>query len=340
MKTSKLLLFALGFAFSANLFAVDLSVKTKTENSIELSIKGDNKTRSIVTIREESQKPVAPEFGAANKYNPTVDFKSSDKQSFVIYDASKSEEIKINALKPEKKYVISAYTKDSKTPKETTIATFAVEPKKQTSGLAFKDVTDSQIGVLWLQGDGKNRMLCVTTSGTPAVPEDGKVYKSGKVGDNTCKIGNSNTYVVFNSAEKSAKEFLIKDLKYGKYTIQMFDYNGKDESVNYNTNSAKNNPRIKSTLLPPPLALDASEVKDGGFTANWKEMKDIAFYEFDLSTESDFSNFVDVYQSADVGNLNKFEITELKSGTYYYRLRAVTEDARSMYSNVIKVEIK
>jgi hypothetical protein len=343
MKTSKLLLFVLILSFYAKVYSADIFVKSKTENTMELSVKGDNKTRSIVSIRESSEILITPDFSKAYKNSAVIDLKkaAANKNNFIAYDANKSEEIKIISLKAETKYIVSIFDADSKKSKDIEVYTLAVMPKKQTSGLAFKEVTESQIGVLWLNGDGKERMICITGEGTPAKPENGKMYKSGKFGDNACKIENSNTYVVFNTAEtKTKNQFLIKGLDFAKYTIQMFEYNGKGESTNYLTDNAKNNPRIKHTLIPAPTALAATNLTIDGFTANWKEMKNVKYFEFDLSTDPAFSSFVDLYQSADVGNLDKVEIVELKAGTYYYRLRAISDESKSNNSNVIKLEIK
>ena len=343
MKISKLLFIALFIFANINAYSADIAVKSKTENTIDVSVKADNKARSIIIIRKAEDKQFFPEYTKTYKYNSKTDLSKAENftNNFVIYDGNKSEDISISALKPETKYILSIFGTDPKKSKDIEIVTLAIQPKVQTSALAFKDVTDSQIGVLWNSGDGKNRILCVTTEGTAGIPQDGKTYKSGKIGDNTCKIANSNTYVVFNSSDTKAKnQFLITGLKYEKYTFQMFEYNGNGESTNYLKDKSKNNPRMKHTLIPAPVALEPTNITSDGFLAHWKEMKNVKYFEFDLSTDPNFNTFVELYQSADVGNLDKFELAELKAGTYYYRLRAVNVDSKSANSNVIKLEIK
>ncbi len=344
MKTSKLFFSLLILFFYANAYSAELTIKSRTENTIELSIKGDNKSRSIITIRTSAEPAFTPDFAKTYKYLPDIDISKSEKykNNYIIYDANKSEDIKITSLKAETKYLISIFEVGAKNSKNTDVYTLATEPKKQTSGLAFKNITDSQIEVLWVNGDGKEKIICVSADGSvPAKPVDGKIYKSGKFGDAACKIDNSNTYVVYNSAEaKSKNQFLIKNLEYGKYTIQIFEYNGKDETINYNTENEKNNPRVKHTLFPAPVALDATNITKDGFLAHWKEMKNVKYFEFDLSTDPKFETFVDLYKSADVGTIDSIELVELAAGTYYYRLRAVTNESKSANSNVIKLEIK
>jgi len=218
----------------------------------------------------------------------------------------------------------------------------AVKLIKQASGIGFRNVTDSQIGVYWLNGDGQNRIICISTDSKLAKPQPGQEYKAGRFGDASCRLDNSNTFVVYNSsATQKDVGTTIAGLKQNtKYFIQIFEYNVIDGKSVYILNSADNNPRFITTSLSAPKALQATNLVKGGFQVNWERAIGIEYYEIDLSTDSEFTKFVDIYNSANIGDLGKYEFADLKTGTYYYRLRSVNKGVKSSNSNVVKVIVK
>ena len=97
-----------------------------------------------------------------------------------------------------------------------------------------------------------------------------------------------------------------------------------------------------STLtLQAPEATPPTSVTGISFRANWISEPGADSYLFDLSTESDFSTFVGIYENLSVTN-NFIDITGLTPNTvYYYRVRAVGNNGTqviSAYSNVIERE--
>lgn len=92
--------------------------------------------------------------------------------------------------------------------------------------------------------------------------------------------------------------------------------------------------------LPPlanPTANSASEITDSGFTAGWNFVSTAKSYLLDVSSESDFSNFIAGYEALEVTGI-KAEISGLTPGTqYYFRVKAVRESVISDFSNVIMV---
>ena len=343
MKLKKILSLACIFtAYSSSLLLAETAIIDRSENAFKLNITPKDKTQEIVVIRNYNAKEIAPAKPAKVVIKSDYDFKSAkDDAANIIFSGTAKQDVKITGLNPATAYMIDTYQNGKKIDSKK-YSTLAKEPQKQSASIAFKDVTDSQIGAIWMTGDGENRIICVSTDKSVTKPNDGDEYTVGNVGDAKSKLGKSNSFVVYNSASATKPNYaLIKELQSNTaYTVQVFEYNGKGESINYLTNDSKNNPRTKLTFMAPPVALEATAISKDGFQANWKEMSNIKHFEFDLSTDEKFSSFVDIYQSADVGNLDKFEFTELAPGTYYYRIRAVGDKSISSYSNVIKVTIK
>jgi hypothetical protein len=351
MKLSKLILGA-ALLFSAQ--SLELSAKAviadRSVSTISIDVKTDKKTKETLVFRLNSEKSEKPDFKKAIKLNDKLNYKNDLKnKQGVIFSGASDGKILIEGLEANSSYAIDCYVGE-KFVSSVNAVTLAKEPTQQSKALAFKNVTSNQIGVLWPIGDGEGRIVCVCKAGDElASPKDGVAYKPGKYGEKSCQIENSKTYVVFDSKVKNSEknglnETLISDLEEGgEYTIQSFEYNGSGESVNYKVEKIKNaNPRNRTCLLPAPKALNPKEIREDGFLANWsvKSMKNINHFEMDLSTDPKFSTFYDIYNGADVGDLDIYEFVELPAGVYYYRLKAVSINNYSEYSNTIKVEIK
>ncbi len=329
-------------SLSSSMLFAEATINQKSENTISVNIVTDGKTKEIVVIRKSDSKEIAPTESKITKATENYDFKNSKPGiADVIYEGVAKQEVKVIGLSPATLYSIDTYKAGKKVDSKI-VNTLAVEPKSQTTGLAFKDVTENQIGCLWKNGDGNGRIVCISTDKQMTKPQDGVDYVAGKFGDAKAKVQNSNTYVVYNSTKQpKSNGCKIPDLKENTpYTIQVFEFNGAGESINYLVSDTKNNPRIKATFIAPPVALEPTNITKDGFQANWKTVNNVKHYEFDLSKDPKFSDFVDIYQSADIGDLDKFEFTELAPGTYYYRLKSVGEKSISGFSNVMKVVIK
>lgn len=87
-----------------------------------------------------------------------------------------------------------------------------------------------------------------------------------------------------------------------------------------------------------PQATAASNINSTGFTANWNVVGNATEYFIDISTNSNFSNFVAGYNDLSVGNVQSRNITGLTfNTTYYYRIRAKNAVGTSPNSNVISL---
>lgn len=99
---------------------------------------------------------------------------------------------------------------------------------------------------------------------------------------------------------------------------------------------------VESYALMIPQALDATEISDNSFVANWKGSKlgIVDEYVFDLSEQSDFSTYVTGYQSLKLKD-QFIRVQSLKPGrVYYYR---VHDEKKSLtgqggYSKIVTVK--
>ncbi len=89
--------------------------------------------------------------------------------------------------------------------------------------------------------------------------------------------------------------------------------------------------------LSAPLALNAEDISQNSFTAQWIGVADAQGYILDVSTNVDFSTFIAGYEAKQLSKLSEV-VSGLDGATqYYYRVRAYNNNVESPNSNVIKL---
>ncbi|MCX6169636.1 MAG: endonuclease [Ignavibacteriales bacterium] len=103
-------------------------------------------------------------------------------------------------------------------------------------------------------------------------------------------------------------------------------------------NFVMNNIGGTTTAPNATAALAASNITATSFTANWNSSASATSYLLDVSTSSDFSNFITDFENKDAGNITSATVTSLMPGTkYYYRVKAKNSFGTSDTSNSISV---
>lgn len=110
----------------------------------------------------------------------------------------------------------------------------------------------------------------------------------------------------------------------------------------YNSNGTSSNSNVISVTTlaavppPAPTSLPATNITQNGFTANWLSSDQATGYEFDVSTNQNFTTFV--IQNLGVGNALSGPVSSLNPGViYYWRVRAHNSFGRSVYSETKSV---
>lgn len=89
--------------------------------------------------------------------------------------------------------------------------------------------------------------------------------------------------------------------------------------------------------LPTPMALSASGVTGGSFTANWQPVSGASGYQVVVSQEADFSTLLPGYPMTVSGVSHV--VTGLNCGVYYYRVRAYSQGCNTGYSEWSNVQM-
>ena len=95
-----------------------------------------------------------------------------------------------------------------------------------------------------------------------------------------------------------------------------------------------NTASVFTSTLSAPEVLDAANVELTSFVAKWKTMSEAESYRIDVATDALFQNILPKYNDVPV-KTNNMIIANLKANTdYYYRVRAVNNEATSNHSEV------
>lgn len=103
-----------------------------------------------------------------------------------------------------------------------------------------------------------------------------------------------------------------------------------------NRSGASINSDIMSSIpIPAPVAIAATQVSATGFRANWNSVYGVTDYKLDVSTNPNFTNFVNGYNGRAVSG-TYYNVSQLSPETnYYYRVRAIKQSGSSINSNTI-----
>lgn len=250
--------------------------------------------------------------------------------------ALQNKEICIKGLTAKEDYFLLFYQMKNETyrlARSIEFNTLAEEPIRQSSKIAIFNKADGSIVVKWLRGTGEGRILVGGRGNTTIPPKDGEAYEIG-----THKLGGTRVFADLKGRES---HFELKDLEPGRWTIQIFEYNGEGKYRNYLLSQTNNNPRQVLVPLAPPVVDSPKETTEEGFIISWSVVDGAVTYYFDIATDENFKHILPEYNEVDIGNINEIEIQGLESKTrYYFRIRGKTKDNWTKWSQGVMIETK
>ncbi len=117
-----------------------------------------------------------------------------------------------------------------------------------------------------------------------------------------------------------------------------YTYYYRVRAVNGSGASANSTTLSVLTIPSSPTAKEATEITKSTFIASWNSKIGASSYRLDVSTQPDFSSYVEGYADLSVSGLSR-SVTGLTSATpYYYRVRAVNASGVSDNSNTIPLQ--
>lgn len=238
----------------------DLTIISVTSNQFTISwTKGVNGTNTLVVLR----------VGATNNANPPnmTTYAASDSfgagsglgGGFVVYNGTGSS-VTVTNLTPGTLYFAKAYAFNGSPGAEnyrltghpsTNASTLMSEPSQATS-ISFSALGSTAYQVSYTAGSGLNRLVVAKQgSAVDWFPADATAYtgENNSIGSAT-DLGGGN-YLV----HRGASPFTLSGLSaQTAYHVRIYEYQGTNTTLNYNTNAASGNPASRYTLSTEPAA--------------------------------------------------------------------------------------
>ena len=185
----------------------------------------------------------------------------------------------------------------------------------------------SQINLTWTRGTSgsvKDTLVVRSTSSNFTAPTQGSTYNSG----NTIGSGT----VLYRGTATSFSDTGLSAATTYYYAFYAENWSYYSDAVNANATT--------DAIAPPdaPTTLAATSVGYTSFFANWNPSATATSYELDVSSDAAFSGDW-VTQNVNVGNVTTYQITGLKVGQYFYRVRAVNAGGTSGNSDTRTVNL-
>ncbi|NCA81874.1 MAG: hypothetical protein EOM72_03925 [Opitutae bacterium] len=239
--------------------------------------KGTTGTNTLIVIRAGGN-PADPSdltsYAADATFGSGSDLGSS---SYVVYNGTGSS-VTVTNLTPGASYTVDASSFNGSggsenyrgTPTSTSASTQMPEPS-QATGLAFGTLADTSYAVSYTAGDGLSRLVVARVgSAVDWFPADGTAYsnENNDIGSAT-NLGGTGNFLV----HKGASPFTLSGLTAASnYYLRIYEYQGTNATLNYNTNAASGNPSNRYALSAEPTAhgtLAATALSDTNIGLSW-----------------------------------------------------------------------
>ena len=258
--------------------ATDLAIDTVGTTSFRATwTKGTLGTNTLIVVKEAAN-PTQPE--QRTTYVANTVFGLGDETapgSYVVY-TNTGTSVTVTGLTPGTRYVVWAYSFNGATgaenyrttdPAKTDGYTLMGEPTQATN-INFDNLNDTSYRVSFTVGNGLNRLVVAKAGGAVSwAPTDGVAY-SGQNNNfgSAADLGSGNKLV-----HVGTSPFTLSGLTAATdYHVRIFEYNGTNDTLNYNANAASGNPANRYTLSVEPTAygtLSATAQSDTAIKVDW-----------------------------------------------------------------------
>ncbi len=197
--------------------------------------------------------------------------------SYVVYNGT-GESVTVTGLTPGTLYKVEASAFNGSggsenyraSPPDTEASTLMLEPATQATAITFGTLGETSYAVSYTAGNGLSRLVVAKAgSAVDWLPADGTAYsgEDNNIGSAT-NLGAGNFLV-----HRGASPFTLSGLSaQTEYHIRIFEYQGTNATLNYNTNAAAQNPSNRFTLSTEPTAhgtLAATALSDTQVRLEW-----------------------------------------------------------------------
>ncbi|MEM9834140.1 MAG: fibronectin type III domain-containing protein [Bacteroidota bacterium] len=118
-----------------------------------------------------------------------------------------------------------------------------------------------------------------------------------------------------------------------------------DQTYYYRVKVTSDNPRegysetimVNTLPLPPPIAIDASDITPLSFTAQWLSVPEAESYRLYVARDANFSEYVDGYAGKIVTDTTESVENLTVDNDYFYRVRSLRGSSESVDSDLIRV---
>jgi hypothetical protein len=326
--------------------ATSAQFTTVTNASMTVNWTNGNGAQRMVIVHKDSPVTAVPSNLGSYTASPVyANGTNLGNNCYVVYKGNASS-VTLTGLVSGTSYYVSVYEfngssgpifllTDPATGSGTTIGL----PQVQATTVNAASPTGNTVQLNWTNGSGQKRIVFAKKAmAVDVTPVDNVAYTANSFFGSGQQVGTGN-YVVFNGTGNSAT---ITNLEpQTVYHFAIFEYNDFGATKMYlTTNPARTN--SVTAVLPVVFINFGATLRANDIELEWATASEINADRYDIERSSDGTRFSVVGSVAAAGNSStrnnyKYVDANNTTGTWFYRLRQVDQDGKSVYTRVVVV---